>query len=157
MTYYFDDVPTLIVDDPTGERIPQHAMRVILNFCVDPWQGYLPSNWNNDTTYGFPVSHGNHIPTLWPQYFVIDHVNYYTLPVACTTPLSICTPSDYYLRKVQKDITVGGVGCTPNFNPSTSGASYTLRATDFVLLDEGTIIDPTGTGYFAIDIISCPQ
>ena len=91
------------------------------------------------------------------SYHSSDYRDTFTGRYACTTSLPICTPSDYYLRKVQKDITVGGVGCTPNFNPSTSGASYTLRATDFVLLDEGTIIDPTGTGYFAIDIISCPQ
>lgn len=157
MTFYFDDVPTIIVNDATGARIPQNRMRAIFSFAISPWESYLPSNWNNVTTYGNPPVHGDETPTKWPQHLVVDYMNYYTLGVDCSNPLSVCIPSDYSARKVQQYITVGGGACTPNFNPSTTGASYTLRATEYVLLDAGTTINPSGSGYFAIDIIQCPQ
>ncbi len=48
-------------------------------------------------------------------------------------------------------------GCSPNFNQTTALTSYTLRATDYVLLEAGTTINPTITGYFAIQTLPCPD
>ena len=154
--YYFDDVTTSAIYDPSGDSIPQNAMTLYFNFCVDPWAAYLPANWNNDTTYFNLPHHGDKTPTHWPQYLEINYVHYYTLNQACGTDLTICTPTDYSARKVQKSITVGEGTCTPDFNGADTAHSYTLRAVNYVILGAGTTINPTGTGYFAIDMTACP-
>jgi len=147
--YYFDDVATTSVLDTSGHSIPQNGMNLYLNFCVDPWHCYLPSGW-----YG--VNQQSTPPTSWPQYLEIDYVRYWKLKADCSTPVTaLCTPAGYD-RKVKKSIATDNT-CTPTFNPSTWNGSYTLRATDYVLLDAGTVVNPSGTGYFAIDIIGCPQ
>lgn len=164
ITYYFDDVPTTTVYDPTGVYIPQNPMRVFLNFCVWPWAAadgvpghghgpILPADWNGLLSGVLP--HGNETNRLWPQYFEIDYFHYYTLGKDCSTNLTnLCTPGGYD-RKVKKSIATDNT-CTPTFNPSTAAGSYTLRATDYVLLDVGTVIDPSGTGYFVVETMGCP-
>ena len=166
-TYYFDHVPTTTVYDPTGVSIPQHAMNVILNFCVDPYYAKLPANWNgkqfsgiHPPSAGDTINHGNKFPTKWPQYFQIDYVHYYKLTggnAGCSTAHTICTPN-YADREVYQSINVGGGSCTPTYNPTNNAGSYTLRATDFVELDAGTTINtPTGpNNFFAIEITTCP-
>ncbi|HXB12540.1 MAG TPA: glycoside hydrolase family 16 protein [Bacteroidia bacterium] len=157
MIYYFDDVAVRTVYDPTGVLIPQHAMAVILNFAVDPYYAFLPSDWNNPGIYGTPVHHGDHSPTLYPAYFEIDYLRYYKLNADCSTNLTICTPStDYSSRAVEKSISTGG-SCSPTFNPSTTASSWTLRATDDILIDSGTTINPSGTGYVILETMACPQ
>jgi len=165
-TYYFDHKATVTVYDSTRSLIPQHGMTLILNFCIDPYYAKLPADWTGkafqpDTTTGVVVHNlPNPNPVHWPQYFIIDYVRYYKLPIIanCTNTLSICIPSDYSSRDVRKSITVGGGSCSPTYNPTNISTSYTLRATDYVELDAGTTINsPTGTGYFAIDITACPQ
>ena len=95
--------------------------------------------------------------------YEIDYMRYYKLTAAnsiCTTvATNLCSLSSYY-RKVYKSITTNNT-CSLNINPGTWNSSYTLRATDYVLLDVPTggnsiTINPTGTGYFAIDIVPCP-
>jgi beta-glucanase (GH16 family) len=148
--WYFDDVAVRMQYDASGTTIPQHKMAVILNFCVDPWSAFLPSDWNN-------ISNLGHTPTSWataPQYFEIDYLHYYKLTADCNTNLTICSPStDYSARAVKKTITTGG-SCSPTFDTSDE---YTLRATDYVVLDAGTTINSNGSGFFAIDIMACPQ
>jgi len=156
VNYYFDDVLVRSVSDPSGATIPQNPMAAIINFAIDPWYAYLPSDWNNDTIYHSATNpvHGNASPTLWPQYLEIDYMRYYKLNTDCNTNLTICTPStDYSSRAVEKTIEAGG-SCTPTFNTSDE---YTLRATDNVTLDAGTTIADNGSGYFAIIIMPCPQ
>jgi len=149
--WYIDDLPVRTVYDGTGAAIPQYAMAVILNFAIDPYQACLPANWNTPLV----MPHQNKLPTLFPQYFEIDYLRYYKLNTDCNTNLTICVPGNYD-RKVKKTIITNNT-CTPTYNPSTVAASYTLRATDYVTLDVGTDINPTGTGYFAVDVIACPQ
>lgn len=145
--WYIDDAPVRTIYDPTGASIPQHAMAVILNFAIDPWNAYLPADWVDITNEG-------HSPTLFPQYFEIDYLRYYKLDADCNNDLSICTPSsDYNTRAVEHSITTGG-NCSPNFNTSDN---YILRATDYVVLDAGTTINASGSGSFAIEITSCPE
>jgi beta-glucanase (GH16 family) len=147
MIYYFDDVPTTSIYNSNGTGIPQNAMTLILNFCVDPWYAFLPSDWTR-------IIYAPHKPTFWPQYLEINYCRYYKLNTDCNTDLNICTPgTDYNHRAVEKSITTGS-GCSPVFNTSNS---YTLRATDYVILDAGTTINADGSGFFAIDITACPQ
>jgi len=152
--WYVDDTPVRTVYDPSGISLPQHAMAVILNFAIDTWYAFLPADWNT-------MNHGNSLPTPFrrspsARYFEIDYLRYYKLTTDCTTDLpNLCTPGDYD-RKVKRSITTDS-GCTPTFNPSNTSDSYILRATDFVTLNAGTTINPTGTGYFAIDIMPCPK
>ncbi len=149
--WYFDDAPVRTIYDATGANIPQHAMAVVLNFAISQYYAYLPSDWNS----ALITPHGNKLPTSFPQYFEIDYLRYYKLNTDCNTDLTLCTPStDYSSRAVKRTITIGG-SCSPTFNPTTTGGSYTLRATNYVILDAGTTINPTGTGYFAIETMPC--
>ena len=147
ITWYIDDAPVRTMYDATGVSIPQNAMAVIINFAIDPWNSFLPSDWNTFT-------HNGHHPQLFPQYFEIDYMRYYKLNTDCGTNLTICTIStDYSTRAVKKTITTGG-SCSPTINTSDS---YTLRATDHVVLDAGTTINSNSSGYFAVEITACPQ
>jgi len=150
LIWYIDDSPVRTIYDPTGASIPQHAMAAILNFAIDPWYAYLPSDWNDESI----TPHGNRSPTFFPQYFEIDYLRYYKLDTDCNNDITICTPSsDYSSRAVERSISTGG-GCSTTFNTSDS---YVLRATDYVLLDVGTTINANGSGYFAIEVAACPE
>ncbi len=156
MIFYFDGQPTLIVNDTTGKLIPQNPMLLIINFCIDPWYAYLPADWNNPKIFGNPTIHGDRRPTKWHQYFEVEYVRYYKLTTDCGTALNnMCTPAGYD-RKVKKSISTDNI-CTPTFSPSNEASSYVLRATDYILLNEGTTINPSGTGYFAMETMACPQ
>lgn len=149
--YYIDNVPVRTLTD----TLPHYGMFAILEIKADPWNIILPSNWSDTVggcyhTYAYDTS-----GTGFPNYLQVDYMRYYKLIGDCNTALTLCTPNDYD-RKVKKSITTNN-SCTPTFNPSTWNSSYTLRATDYVTLDVGTTINPTGTGYFAIDILPCPQ
>ncbi len=155
--WYFDDTPVRTVYDPTGIDIPQHAMEVILNFAISPWDAWLLSDWNNlslnpklPTCFAVPPN------TPTPKYFEINYLRYYKLNIDnnCNTDLFICNPStDYSSRAVEKSITTGG-SCSLTFNTSDS---YTLRASTYILLDEGTTINSNSSGFFAIIPMPCPQ
>lgn len=151
-TYLFDDAPTWTVTDPTGQSVPQNGLHVFLNFCVQAGTALLPSNWVGVISDPPPCK----VPTKWPQYFEIDYFRYYKLGLDCSSPQAICTPSNYN-RMIKKSITVGGGSCTPVYSPSTWNGSYTLRATDYIIIDEGTTINPSGTGYFVALTMACPQ
>jgi beta-glucanase (GH16 family) len=154
VNYYFDDVLVRSVYDISGATIPQNPMMAIVNFCIDPFYCLLPSNWNNTSYFPNYPNHGDNTPTQWPAYFEIDYLRYYKLNTACSSTLSICTPStDYSARAVQQSITSGGA-CSPIFYTSDG---YTLRATDYVLLDAGTTVNDNSSGYFAVIIQACPQ
>jgi|GEM_PF-1856852 len=153
LIFYIDDIPVRTIYDPTGVLITQHRMTLILGMGVAAGDAWLPDDWNT-------FSHENKTPTNYPQLFKVDYLKYYKLNTDCSTDLSICTPGDdYSSRAVEKSITAGsaGGGCAPNFNQTTPGTSYTLRATDYVTLQAGTIINPSGTGYFAIQTMACPE
>jgi hypothetical protein len=147
--WYFDDQPVRSFYDADGDSIPQHAMAVILNFAVSHYYSWLPNNWIN-------FSHLNSLPTNYPRRFEIDYLRYYKLSPDCNANSTICIPINDYDRKVKQWIKTGGT-CSPIFNPTTTNASYTLRATDYIILDAGTTIDPTSAGFFAAEILECPQ
>lgn len=139
MLYYFDDSLVRTVYDPTRAIIPQNHMYTIFDIYITNWLGNLP-----------------HMPA---DSLVIDYFYYYTLNKDCSTNKTICNPStDYYsatpARAVERTIITGGASCSPTFNTSDA---CTLRATDSVTLDEGTTINPDGTGHFSIIIHPCPQ
>ena len=132
--WYFDDNLVRTFNDNDGDSIPQHPMKVVLDFYINPWTPNLP-----------------HMPAAEVE---LEYFNYYKLNTDCNTDLTICMPSvDYSSRAVEKSITTGGI-CSPTFNTSDE---YTLRATDYVILDAGTTINPDGTGQFSIQIMQCPQ
>jgi beta-glucanase (GH16 family) len=146
MVYYFDDVPTTFITDTSV--IAKYGVRIILGFGIEPWDAILPSGWTN-------IASLNRLPTKWPEYFIIDYFNYYKLTAHCLNHLSVCAPTDY-TRDILQYIIVGGGPCTPNYNGTNRATSYTLRATDYVLLDAGTTINPSSAGYFAIEMMTCP-
>lgn len=153
ISWFFDDVKVASLYDPTGAKIPRYSLGLLINFCVDPQFAYLPNNWNGTN---IPNPHRNKTPTNWPQYLEIEYVRYFKLSAECSSDLSnLCSPSGYN-RKIKKSITTDA-SCTPTFNPSTAAGSYTLRATDYILINEGTTINPSGTGYFTIEPTPCPQ
>ena len=142
MYFYFDSTLTRYIYDGTGASIPQNPMFVVFNFSQYP--------------YGVPVHQKHGLPA----YFEIQYFNYYTLSGGssyCSSSTTICSPISYN-RAVYNSITTGGSGCTtaPTFNPTTSAGSYTLRATNSVTIDAGTVINPSSSGYFAIEITPCP-
>lgn len=149
VTWYFDDMPTFELYDPTGTKIPQNNTSVIINYCVDPAFAFLPADWKSSINWR-PSS-----PTKWPQYLELDYSRYYKLQTDCNTDAVLCTPAGYD-RKVKKSISTN-VSCTPTYSPTTQAASYHLRATDYILINEGTTIDPSGTGYFEAEVMPCPQ
>ena len=163
LTWYFDDVAVRTYYDGTGVSIPQRHLTLYLDFAVYPWNAWNPKSFSPG--YNWTYGEGNESsPTSYPQYFKIDYVRDYKLTKSnsgCTTvATNLCSLSSYY-RKVYKSITTDNT-CSPNINPSTWNSSYTLRATDYVLLDvpsgsNSITINPTGTGYFAIDVVPCPQ
>lgn len=150
VTWYFDGNKVATLYDPTGAKIPSNNTSMLINFCIDPGYAALPSDWTG-------VVSPNPIPgpTQWPQFFEIGYVRYYKLGIDCSTNDVLCTPTDYD-RKVKKSITTNG-SCNPSFSPTTAAGSYTLRATDFILMNEGTTINPSNSGSFTIEITDCPQ
>ncbi|MBI2272115.1 MAG: glycoside hydrolase family 16 protein [Bacteroidetes bacterium] len=132
--FYFDDSLVRPPNPSLDPPVPSHALMVDLDFYVNPWVSPRPA-FTSDS-------------------LVVDYVRYYTLNTAgCLTDKTICTPAtDYSTRGVYKTITAGGVSCTPTFNTSNQ---YTLRATDSVLLDQGTLINSDGSGQFSIIIEPC--
>ncbi len=80
--------------------------------------------------------------------------------VECSSASTICTPSDYN-RKVKQTITTNSA-CSPDYSPTTTAGSYTLRATESITIAAPTgsnsvTINPTVSGYFAIQTMDCPQ
>ncbi len=157
--YYFDDIPLLEIYDTSGHLIPQHYMSLIIALGIDPYKAYLPADWNNSQFLANPnrgIPSPN--PRRWPQKMELEYFRYYKLRTGnCSNPLSVCTISDYSNREVRKSIISGSGVCSPTFNGNSPATSYTLRATDYVQIDEGTTIYPSGTGYFEIQIMDCPN
>ncbi len=160
--WYIDDAEVRTLYDPTGVSIPQYPMTVILNFAIAANDAWLPDDWNGDDV----TPHGNETPTGWslnsygqPQNFEIAYLKYYKLEPDCSADLTLSSTS--YDRKVKKTIKTSA-SSTLNFNPSSPSASYTLRATDAVTIDTPTgsnsvTINPSSTGYFAIQVLDCPE
>lgn len=134
MIWYFDDVP---VRTELSPNTPTHRMAIIFGNGVDTIVKPLGDKFD-------------------PCFLEVDYMRYYKLKTKCNDTLHICNPgTDYSLHAVQKSIKTGGTGgCSPTFNTSDK---YTLRATDFVILDVGTEIIPDGSGQFTIQILQCPE
>jgi beta-glucanase (GH16 family) len=148
ITYYFDDVPTTKLYDTSGHNIPQHFMTVIIALGLDPLHAYLPADWTG-------INEVPRQPVEWPQHMEMEYFHYYKLTSDCNTNTTVCVPTDYD-RKVKKSITTNS-SCSPNFSPSTAAGSYNLRATDYILINQGTEINPSGSGFFTIEATACPQ
>jgi beta-glucanase (GH16 family) len=150
--WYVDDAPVRFLYDPTGATVATYRMTLILGMGLAKDLAYLPSNWT-------AVSNTPQEPTNWPQYYEIAYLRYYKLNLDCSTDLTLSSTS--YDRKVKKTITTSA-SSTLNFNPSSPSASYTLRATDAVTINAPTgsnsvTINPSSTGYFAIQVMDCPN
>jgi beta-glucanase (GH16 family) len=132
--FYFDDLLVRNPDTSQMRNIPFHSLMVDMDFYVSPSV--------------------NPLPAFVSDSLVIDYLHYYTLnTTGCLIDKTICTPAtDYSTRGVYRKITTGGVSCNPTFNTSNM---YTLRATESVLMDEGTYINPDGSGQFSIIIEPC--
>jgi hypothetical protein len=135
MTFYFDDQIVRDVTDAT--YTPRHAMYTILALGIDP----------------DPLRKPN-LSTVFPAYLTADYIKIWQQVPDCSTPVTVCGafPSGYD-HKVKKSIALEGSGCSGTINTSRQLA---LWATDFVLLDEGTAINPDGSGQFSIEITNCP-
>jgi beta-glucanase (GH16 family) len=178
LIFYYDDVPFRTANIP-HDTIPTHGMEVILFNQVFPWNVSLPSDWNRspnplnlgDITYPYYLFHRDTVGFNFPnsaRELVFDYLHYYKLGTECDSAfiLTGCNTS-LYNRKVKKSIKITtGTSCSTSYSPSTHSASYTLRATDYVLLDipatgQTITINPTSTGsdqgYFAIEIMPCPN
>jgi len=154
--WYFDDVPVRTIYDASGATVPQYPMAVVLNFAIDPWSAMLPSNWDDPFIFTGSPQHQYIPPVSWPQTFEINYLKYYKLATDCSTNLTnLCTPAGYD-RAVKSSIATDAA-CTPTFNQTTPATSYTLRAVNHVTLNEGVEINPSGTGYFAIELMACPE
>ena len=170
LTYYYDDIPWRTITT----NVPKHAQSITLEFRPYPWSVILPPNWDRDPNpvywYDQTGDFHTHQYNVWdslrptgfnlgPKYFEIEHLYCYKLNTQCSNTKTICNPiTDYDTgankRAVYKSITAGGTSCTPTFNTSNG---FTLRATDYVILDVGTTVNPNGSGQFSVIIQSCPQ
>jgi len=143
--YLFDNNVVRHIYDADGDTIAQHHLQLVFDFYI------TNPNW-----LPYTVSH------MPPANFVIDYFNYFTLtpgPSNCSTVALL--NSGGYDRKVYQGIKTNPP-YSQNFSPTTTSGSYTLRATDYVLLDAPTgsnaiTINPSGIGYFAIEITPCPN
>jgi len=131
MIFYFDDIPIKTYFD--NNYTPVLPMHTILSFGLR--DNPLPSQNN------------------FPAYVDIDYLKIYQLNTACSTVESICTFNPtIYNYALKKSISIAGGSCTSNINTSSNVA---LRATDYVLLGDGTTITANGSGYFLADVIPC--
>lgn len=137
VTWYFDD--TFVRSDTITTQMMLHYAAVILNLDISAWE---------------PAGVLNKIP-VGGDVFTIDYFRYYKLTAHCGSSLTICSPISYD-RGVYQTITTGGSGCgtAPTFNTSSK---YTLRATDSVILDAGTVINADGSGQFTVLTTPCPN
>lgn len=136
MTWFFDDVPVAIINDPT--YTPQNACCTIINFAIDPDPGRMPDG-----------------TTVFPAYYQINYLKIWQLIPDCNANPTFCSNfnAGTYVSKVKQSISIGGSGCSDNIN--TSG-NINFWATDFVLLDEGTTITDNGSGSFMAATTQCP-
>ncbi len=157
VTWYFDDVPTFELYDPSGFLISHNYSNLIINQCVDPAFVRLPSDWVTNRPYNEQGIHSNdpRQPTRWPQILEIDYARYYKLGTDCTQDTVLCAAANYD-RKVKRSISTNPA-CSPSFSPSTSTTSCVLRATESILIDVNATIEPTGGAYFMAEIIPCPE
>ena len=138
--WYFDNNLVRHFYDANGDSIPQHHLQLVFDVYVPP------SNWYPPNQPHMPVDS-----------FVVDYFNYYQLTggnTYCSSSLTITDPVSYN-RSVYNSINTGGGSNTATFSPTTTGGSYTLRATNYIELDQGTVINPSSNGYFAIEITPC--
>ena len=138
MTWYFDDVPVKIINDPANT--PSYPLSTIINFAIDP------PNWNA------PISGA----TPFPARFEINYINVWQLQPDCNTNVSFCSNfnAGTYISKVKKSITIGGSGCSDNINTSSN---VNFWATDYILITQGTTITANGSGSFPANITNCPN
>ena len=138
MTWYFDDIPVKIINDPANT--PSYPLSTIINFAIDPPGSYVP------------------IPgvTPFPAWFEINYINVWQLQPDCSTNVSFCSNfnAGSYISKVKKSITIGGTGCSDNINTSSN---INFWATDYILISEGTTITDNGSGSFSAVITNCPN
>lgn len=137
MTWFYDDQPLRTITDTT--YTPNHAMHTIINFALF---------WNivNNLSPGFP------------KYFEINYINIWQLNTDCGSQESYCgnfNATTYNASsKVKQTITIGGSSCSDNINTSDN---VNFWATDYVLLDAGTIVTANGSGAFSINLTPCPN
>jgi beta-glucanase (GH16 family) len=140
MNFYFDDTLIRTIYDPIN--VPKHGLNAIMDIYI--------TNWLNPAT----------LPHMAKDSMVVDYFYTYKLNGDCINTLTISSPTtDYYnatpKRAVKKSILSKTVGASsPTYNLSDN---CTLRATDYIILDEGTTINAAGSGQFSVLIAPCPN
>lgn len=137
MSFYFDDVLIKTIVDPI--HTPSMNLEVLLDFAITPasWKGAPNQN------------------TVFPAFFEINYLNIYKLQQNCSLVENICAFNPFtYSKTVKKSVTIAGAGCTSSINLSDN---ITLRATDFVQLNEGALVSASTSGNFAIEVMPCPN
>ncbi len=141
MTWYFNDVPVKIINDPVNT--PSHALKTIINFAVDPGWKPIPS-------------------TTFPAWFEINYLKIWQLQHDCSTTETFCSNFNAATwngggsngSKVKQSISIGGSGCSDNINISSDVHFW---ATDYILLDVGTTITNDNSNSFSAIVTNCPN
>lgn len=136
ITFFVDDIVTYVFHD--NAQLMNHSQQLIINNSAGSYQGCAPNS-----------------STPAQSFVSVDWLKIWQLRTDCNSTTSICNyNNNTYDRKVKKSITVGGNTCTSIFNTSDTPS---LWATDFILLDEGTTINPDGSGSFLVYTTPCPE
>ena len=92
------------------------------------------------------------VNTNFPFIFEIDYIRVYQLNLKCDSDTVFCnTNATTFESGLYKSLAIGGSGCVDSFS---AGANITGLGVDYVLLDEGFMIDATSTAYF--NVLDCP-
>jgi hypothetical protein len=116
---------------------------IIFDISIDARVGYGPGTSGN---------------TIFPNYFQIDYLKIWQQKTSCDTVESFCASAfnhSTYTYAVKKSISIGGSGCTTSTINTSDNVS--LWATDYILIDQGTVINPNGSGSYSADITLCPN
>jgi len=136
--FYLDD--KLIHDFPCAEKGVYPDKMAAINIIVETNSPATNFKTNFDT-----------LLNQFPYTFEIDYVRVYQLNVKCDTDSVYCNSNaGTFESGLYKSLTIGGSGCVDTF---TAGAKITGLGTDYVLLDEGLMLDGTSEAYF--DVIEC--
>lgn len=139
ITWYFDDNPVYSVYDPV--HIPHDSICTVFNFAID---NYIDGS-----------------AATFPAYFKINHLKIWQLKADCSTVENFCSSAfnaATYTYKVKKSVSIGASGCgSPVTSTINTSSNVNLWATDFILLDVGTTINPDGSGSFSANVTECPN
>ena len=90
----------------------------------------------------------------FPAFFEISYIKIFQLKADCQNDIDICNfDMISHSFKQQKSIQIGGDGCQPIINTFNNAW---FKATDFIQINEGTTLLPSGAGACTFTIEPCP-